>query len=131
MPHRLEQRPVHLGLGATAEVEPTFTGQPEWYEAYAARHAGDGGEGRLVSLFSFSEDWTSWEMHPAGAELVLCIAGVLVVHQETADGTVTRLRLEPGEYAINSAGTWHTADVEGQATAVFVTAGQGTEHRPR
>lgn len=131
MAHRLERRPVHLGLGATAEVEPEFTGEPDWYEAYGARHAGDGGEGRLVSLFSFGEDWTSWEMHPSGAELVLCTAGVLVIHQEAADGTVTRLRLTAGEYAINPAGTWHTADVEGQATAVFVTAGLGTEHRPR
>jgi hypothetical protein len=28
-------------------------------------------------------------------------------------------------------GTWHTADVAGAATAVFITAGLGTQHRPR
>ena len=39
--------------------------------------------------------------------------------------------LRAGEYAINPRGVWHTADVAGHATAVFITAGQGTEHRPR
>lgn len=35
------------------------------------------------------------------------------------------------EYAINEPGTWHTADVQSEATALFVTAGMGTQHRPR
>ena len=35
------------------------------------------------------------------------------------------------EYAINAPGVWHTADVTGEATALFITAGKGTEHRPR
>ena len=39
--------------------------------------------------------------------------------------------LARGDYAINPPGTWHTADVEGEATALFITAGWGTEHRPR
>jgi hypothetical protein len=39
--------------------------------------------------------------------------------------------LGPGEYAINAAGTWHTADIDGSATALFITAGLGTIHRPR
>jgi hypothetical protein len=28
-------------------------------------------------------------------------------------------------------GARHASDVEGDATALFITAGQGTEHRPR
>ena len=39
--------------------------------------------------------------------------------------------LEAGQYAINDAGTWHTADVESEATALFITAGLGTQHRSR
>ena len=39
--------------------------------------------------------------------------------------------LNPGEYAINDPGVWHTADVESEATALFITSGEGTEHRPR
>lgn len=121
--------PVHLGLGATAAPQPDFTGM-EWYAEYSARTAADGAEGRLVSLYRFTEDWTSWEMHPAGAELVVCTGGTLRLHQEVA-GDVTVLTLGPGDYAINPPGVWHTADVAGEATALFITAGMGTEHRPR
>jgi mannose-6-phosphate isomerase-like protein (cupin superfamily) len=124
-------RPIHLGLGATAEVEPRFTGDFAWYDAYAERHRGDGREGRLVSLFTFDVPWSSWEMHPTGAEVVLCTAGTLILHQEQADGTITIVRLGAGQYAINPPGVWHTADVEGPSTALFITAGEGTQHRPR
>lgn len=127
----MHRHPVHLGLGATAEVEPEFTGHPAWYQAYGARHAGDGVEARLVSYYTFREPWTSWEMHPRGAEVVLCTAGSITLHQEKADGTKATVVLAPGEYAINEPGTWHTADVDGEATALFITAGMGTEIRPR
>lgn len=122
--------PLHLGLGATAEAQPDFTGM-EWYEAYSARTAGDGAEGRLVSMYRFTEPWDSWEMHPSGAEVVLCTAGVMTLHQEQSDGAVVALRLGAGDYAINPPGVWHTADVEGEATALFITVGLGTAHRPR
>jgi mannose-6-phosphate isomerase-like protein (cupin superfamily) len=123
---------AHLGLGATATVEPPFTGM-DWYAAYGARHASDGIEGRLVSLYSFSESWPSWEVHPHGAELVICIAGTLTLHQEHAGGRVDTVTLGPGDYAINPPGVWHTADVPDgtTATAIFITPGEGTEHRPR
>jgi len=123
--------PIHLGLGAQACSEPQFTGNMDWYTAYSARHAGDGVEGRLVSLHSFSEPWTMWEMHPLGAEVVLCIAGTITLHQEQADGTRESLTLAAGEYAINAPGVWHTADASAAATALFITAGAGTQHRPR
>ncbi len=125
----LERFPLHLGLGARAVPEPEFTGM-EWYAAYAERHAGDGSEGRLVSLYSFGESWTSWEMHPAGDEAVICVAGEMTLIQERPDGA-RRIPLRAGEYAINPRGTWHTADVTGRATALFITAGLGTEHRLR
>jgi len=40
------------------------------YAAYAERHAADGAEGRLVSMYKFNESWTSWERHPSGDEVV-------------------------------------------------------------
>jgi len=129
--NRITEHPVHLGLGATAEVEPTFTGSPEWYAAYQARHSKDGREARLVSMFTFDHSWTTWEVHPNGSEVVLCTAGEITLIQEKSDGTTARVTLRPGEYAVNEPGTWHTADVEDSATAVFITAGAGTELRPR
>lgn len=122
--------PAHLGRGGSACAEPAFDGMA-WYADYEARHADDGLEGRLVSLHSFSENWTSWEMHPAGDEIVVCTAGRITLIQESADGATSRIVLGPGDYAINPPGVWHTADVSGEATALFITAGSGTEHRLR
>lgn len=125
----INTHPIHLGLGATAISEPEFSGMA-WYAAYAERHAADGVEGRLVSMYTFTEPWTMWEMHPLGAEVVLCVAGEMVLTQEI-DGVEKTTTLAAGEYAINAPGVWHTADVEASATAVFITAGKDTEHRPR
>jgi quercetin dioxygenase-like cupin family protein len=124
-------QPIHLGLGATAEVEPLFTGAMEWYAAYTQRHADDGAEGRLVSMHTFTQSWDMWEMHPQGSEVVLCTAGSITLHQEKANGARVTVNLGAGQYVINEPGTWHTADVAGSATALFITAGLGTQHRPR
>lgn len=124
------QHPLHLGLGATAVPQPPFSGM-EWYADYAERTDHDGAEGRLVSMFNFAESWDSWEMHPFGDEVVLCLSGQIILHQEHADGRRESVTITANEYAINPAGTWHIADVDGPATALFITAGQGTEHRPR
>lgn len=123
--------PIHLGVGASAEVEPEFSGDRAWYENYAARHMDDGAEGRLVGMHRFTGDWDVWEVHPHGSEVVLCVAGSMTLHQEKADGSQATVTLTAGQYAINEPGTWHTADVEEEATALFITAGMGTEHRPR
>lgn len=128
--HDLSQEFIHLGLGATAVVQPPFTGM-EWYEGYGARHGGDGAEGRLVSQYTFTQSWESWEVHPSGAEVVICTAGRMTLIQEHPDGRVETATLGAGDYAINPPGVWHTADVEGSATAIFITAGEGTEHRAR
>ncbi len=122
--------PVHLGLGATVEREPVFAGNLDWYMAYGARHAVDGSEGCLVSIHRFSTPWESWEMHPLGAELVVCLTGRIVLHQER-DGAVCSVALTPYQAVINPPGVWHTADVTEETTALFITAGTGTETRPR
>lgn len=127
----LQQTPIHLGLGATAVVQPDMNGDMSWYDDYTSRTASDGREGRLVSSYTFGESWTSWEMHPHGHEVVVCTAGKITLHQEHPDGHISQVILLPGDFAINEPGVWHTADVEGDATALFITAGLGTTHRPR
>lgn len=128
---RLSTFPIHLGLGATAVVEPEFTGEMEWYGGYADRHGGDGAEGRLVTTHTFDTSWDVWEMHPVGAEVVYCVRGSITLVQEL-DGAEVATTISDGEYAINSPGVWHTADVtDGEAEVLFITAGEGTEHRPR
>lgn len=131
MAHRLETHPIHLGLAASAVPQPAFAGD-DWYGDYDLRHGADGAGGRLVSQHRFTQSWDSWEMHPAGDEVVLLLSGEAVMHQELADGSITHVRLVAGEYAVNPPGAWHTMDlVSDEASALFITVGLGTEHRPR
>ena len=127
----IERFPLHLGLGAKAVPQPEFTGAMDWYMAYSERNAADGAEGRLVTTHTFTEDWTSWEVHPMGDEVVLCLTGKMTLHQLFPDGRTHQVTICAGEYAINPPGVWHTADIADTATALFITAGAGTDHRPR
>ena len=70
-------------------------------------------------------------MHPAGAEVVVCLEGSMTLIQQQSDGEELRTTLSPGEYAINGPGVWHTADVHGEAVGLFITTGAGTQNRPR
>ena len=65
-----------------------------------------------------------------GDEAVICTTGEITLIQELPDGP-RKITLRAGDYAINPRGVWHTADVARHATALFITAGVGTEHRPR
>lgn len=69
-------------------------------------------------------------MHPNGDEAMICSAGEITLVQELPDGVQTTT-IRAVEYAINPRGVWHTADVDRSCTAMFITAGGGTEHRPR
>ncbi len=87
--------------------------------------------GRLVSKFRSEGNWTSWEMHPSGDELVLLLSGRMTVILEGAEGSLERVGLSAGDAILVPRGTWHTADVPEPAEALFVTPGSGTRHRPR
>ena len=130
-PH-LGQHPVHLGRGGTVVPLPEFTGTPQWYMDYEDAGRADGTDGRLVSLHDFDASWDSWEVHPNGEELVVCVSGAATFVQEV-DGQPVRVLLTAGQWLRNPAGVWHTADLEpgAAATCLFVTSGLGTAHRPR
>ena len=130
----LQTHPIHLGKSASATAQPEFPQDEramQWYMDYGARHAGDGAEGRLVALYDFTGDWPSWEVHPHGEEVVVCVSGSIELVQEMEDGSHVSTTLAPGEYAINPKGVWHTANVSDKARVLFITPGMGTENRPR
>ena len=132
--HNLETNPIHLGKGASAIPQPEFPRDEramQWYMDYGARHADDGTEGRLVACYTFTEDWPSWEVHPNGEEVVVCMSGSIELVQEMEDGSHVATTLAPGEYAINPRGVWHTANIASEAGVLFITAGVGTQNRPR
>ena len=55
----------------------------------------------------------------------------MTLHQQFPGGGEKTIHLGPGDYAINPPGTWHTADCDGSVLALFITAGWGTQNRPR
>ena len=91
----------------------------------------EGFKGRLlVSSFSFDSDWPTWEIHPAGDEVVCLLTGnaTLVLDRNGIEEAV-HLR-NPGSFIIVPKGTWHTARTSVPTTMLFVTPGEGTQNRP-
>jgi len=121
---------VHLGLGSRAIPIPDFQWTPDFLVRYAAEHGSDGAEGRLVMMGSGDSSWTTWERHPAGEELVVVVSGRMTLVQEL-DGVEHRIELREGQAAINPRNVWHTSDMTDSCSTLFITPGQGTEHRPR
>ncbi|MFG3245607.1 cupin domain-containing protein [Streptomyces sp. NPDC048187] len=126
----LRTTPVHLGLGSTARPVEGFTWDPEVLRAYSAAVAADGAEGRMVMVFDGDGPGDHEERHPAGDELVVCLSGSVTVTRDM-DGEPDQVRLGPGEATVNPAGVWHVVDMNGPASVLAVTAGLGTDHRPR
>lgn len=85
---------------------------------------------RLVSHFSFEQDWNTWEMHPAGEELVCLLSGEvdLILEQNSLERTLS-LRT-PGSYVLVPRGVWHTSKVHMPSSMLFITPGEGTQNRP-
>jgi hypothetical protein len=131
-PQQIGVHPVHLASGGRAYGLPAFDGSMDWYGAYEEATAADGADGRLLTVHTFDESWTSWEMHPVGHEVVLCIDGEVTLIQEI-DGESQPTLVHAGEWIINAPGVWHTADVGAGArcTCVFITPGMGTQTRER
>lgn len=119
---------LHLGSGGTAvplEVNESF------WDKLTSGGFDHLGAGRLVSTYDFAEDWASKEMHPAGEEVVVLLSGAAEFVLEV-DGGERKITLDqPGQFLLIPRGAWHTANVAQHAKALFITPGEGTEHRPR
>jgi mannose-6-phosphate isomerase-like protein (cupin superfamily) len=120
---------VHLGQGSTATPLPDFEWSAEHVEAYRRRFAADGKEGRLVCVIAQGATWDGWERHPAGEEVVVLLSGRVDIVQDL-DGGDHVVELRPGQAMVNPVNVWHTARVHEPGLALFITPGDGTEHRP-
>jgi quercetin dioxygenase-like cupin family protein len=121
---------VHLGKGPEATRVPDFEWSSEFLERYERQFEEDGPSGRLVCIIPQESTWDSWERHPAGEELVVLLDGRIDVVQKVGNVEVV-VTLHPGEVVINPRNVWHRSVVHEPGRALFVTPGQGTEHRPR
>ena len=111
------------GRASPIPVSDTF-----WGDLAAGKHP-QLEHGRLMSAFTFSAPWSSWERHPAGDELVMLLSGAatLVLEHSGQEHSV-QLRT-PGDYLLVPRNVWHTARTAVPTTMLFLTAGAGTEHR--
>ncbi|MCB1644630.1 MAG: hypothetical protein KDI36_04215 [Pseudomonadales bacterium] len=80
----------------------------------------------LISAHQFTEDWPTWEQHPAGDEMVILLSGQATMKLRTADGTTSTQLTTTGEFIIVPEGVWHTACISVPTTMLFITAGEGT-----
>lgn len=116
---------VHLGTGPGVGVVPVTDDFWETLEGRSELHTG-----RLVTAAAHDTDWTFWEMHPSGDELVMVVSGS--AHFLFDDGaSVEEADVHAPGFVVVPAGVWHTADARGPAHLLFVTWGEGTVHRPR
>jgi len=80
----------------------------------------------LIALHNFTADWSTWEIHPHGDEMVFLVSGEIEFLLNTADGVETVLLNSSGSYVIVPKNTWHTARVKHAASCLFMTPGEGT-----
>ncbi|MDQ2724420.1 MAG: cupin domain-containing protein [Actinomycetota bacterium] len=119
---------VHLD-GGRAEVMPVdehfwpavMSGQrplPGWLVTASSWTAGPG-----VAAGSHSE------VHPAGDEVHLCMAGAMTAILE-GDGGEQRVDFDPGQVCVVPAGVWHRLEARQDSRVLSLTFGERSEHRP-
>jgi mannose-6-phosphate isomerase-like protein (cupin superfamily) len=86
--------------------------------------------GRLLGCTKQTSDWPHWEMHPAGDEILILISGAFDLQVERADGMVETIEMRAGKTCVVPKGLWHRGLAREPGNLVFITPGQGTQHRP-
>lgn len=126
-PFKLEN--TYVRIRPDASVEPLHVDETFWQRLISGA-LGTFHKEFLVSHHAFTQDWDSWEVHPNGDEIVCLLTGRVTMMMESPGENRTADLAHPGEFVIVPKGTWHTAKVLTPATMLFITAGEGTEHRP-
>lgn len=86
-------------------------------------------DGWLFSHFAMDADMTSQEMHPNGDEIIHQLDGCFDLVLEEVGGDRV-LELTAGSTCIVPRGIWHRFIVRKPGSALALTCGRGTEHRP-
>lgn len=118
-----------LRLRSDASIEPMKLDETFWPRLMAGE-LGTFHNEYLVTMHAFDADWGSWESHPNGDEIVFLIEGRATFVLETDSGEKRVELTDSGTFVFVPKGTWHTAKVAQSARMLFITAGEGTQHRP-
>lgn len=124
-PHSIEKQFVVISPDKVASVERA---DATLYERLDANYSDFVGH-ELVSCYEFDSDWPSWEVHPHGDEVVLLLSGDVIFVLQTDSGEHCVNLNKQGQYVLVPRGVWHTARTNTASKLLFVTPGQGTQHR--
>ena len=119
---------TYLRLRSDASVEPLHVDDTFW-QRLSTGQLGTFHNEYLVTSHTFETDWPMWEMHPNGDEIVCVLSGAVTFVLEREGGHQAIDLAEGGTYVIVPKGTWHTARTRGPSRMLFITAGEGTQHR--
>lgn len=124
-PRQIERDFIVLGPDKTASIERAdatlYKRLDEFYNGFAGHE--------LVSCYTFESDWSSWEVHPHGDEVVLLISGEVEFLLDTGLDVKSFRLEEQGQYLVVPKGVWHTAKTKSKAKVLFITPGEGTQHK--
>ncbi|HEX7080406.1 MAG TPA: cupin domain-containing protein [Gammaproteobacteria bacterium] len=136
MPQPLDPMQNYLLLETDGTAVTLPGGETFWKQLMSGRPTDPGVQrlmnavhGRLLSLLSMDTTWTSWEMHPAGDEILFLVSGELTLVLDE-DGNERCVELTAGKLAIVPKGVWHTARLSKPCVLLALTDGLGTQHRP-
>ena len=116
---------LHLGAGPEVGLEPVT--ETFWADIDSRS---DLMAGRLVTGISTAGDWSVWEMHPEGDEIIVVTSGSCRFFLDDDVDTASAVVTAP-EYIVVPKGTWHTMDEIEPGQAIVITWGEGTTHRQR
>lgn len=117
---------VRLRGDGSAEPLPV---DDSFWQRLASGQLGTFRDEYLVSCYTFDTDWTSWEMHPEGDEIVCLLSGSVTFVLEEERGNREIVLDRPNAFTIVPRGTWHTAKVHEPSSMLFITPGEDTQHR--
>jgi mannose-6-phosphate isomerase-like protein (cupin superfamily) len=128
-PQALDLTGTFLRLRGDASVEPLPVDADFW-PRISRGELGSFHNEFLVTIHEFDADWPFWEMHPAGDEVVAVLSGSCILQLEAARNAREIPLGGPGRFVIVPKGAWHRATVTAPCRLMFITAGEGTQHRP-
>lgn len=117
-----------LRLRSDASVEPLPVDDTFW-QKISTGQLGDFHNEYLVTTHAYGSDWPMWEMHPNGDEIVCLLSGSATFILETQAGPKQVELNEMCSYVVVPKGTWHTSKTTVPCRMLFITAGEGTQHR--
>lgn len=112
---------VRDGSAAPIEADGSF-----WADLMSGRRVIDGW---LISILSLESEFSHWERHMDGEEIVILRDGAVEIDLEEADGVRTVALTPDSPYAIVPRRTWHFGRARVPSTLVFITPAGSTEHR--